>query len=247
MANTNSVVMIDNILGKNGFVEFNCNDIVANGGKFEFKAQSVKLLPANEGILYQSDLVKKAWSKVESVKADIRLIRADKSIPKAKVESKVNALIHDRTGSEMERRTLELMIKGAENYRVAVIHSTVISLTVEQLEDGTFVSHCTFEKSYMDKDGDKATTLFKKPIFMDKATKKNVRITQEEIGLATGLEKKSEQNNAVELINLLNNWHEVKLENSGRFDVSFEAFKQKVEKSIADATRYTELYMAGKL
>ena len=245
MINTVTNVTIDRILGRNGYIEFKASDILENGGKFEFRTQEIKNLPVNEGIKYQAPAVQNAWSKVETVKNEIRVIKGDKSIPKAKIESRINKLIHDKTGSELERRTLELMVKGADNFTVPVINETKITIHTVDNGDGTFTSHASFEKLYTDKDGDVCTVQFKKVLFMDKVGKGKIRITQEEVFNATGTEKKNQLKLASDLIAILNEWNDIRLENSGRFEETFKAFQIVVEKKIAESCRFMELYANG--
>ena len=245
MINTVTNVTIDRILGRNGYIEFKASDILENGGKFEFRTQEIKNLPVNEGIKYQAPAVQNAWSKVETVKNEIRVIKGDKSIPKAKIESRINKLIHDKTGSELERRTLELMVKGADNFTVPVINETKITIHTVDNGDGTFTSHASFEKLYTDKDGDVCTVQFKKVLFMDKVGKGKIRIIQEEVFNATGTEKKNQLKLASDLIAILNEWNDIRLENSGRFEETFKAFQIVVEKKIAESCRFMELYANG--
>ena len=247
MTTTITNVTIDRVLGRNGYIEFKASDILENGGKFEFRTQEIKNLPVNEGVKYQAPAVQSAWSKVDTVKNEIRLIKGDKSIPKAKIESRINKLIHDKTSSEIERRTLEMMIKGADNFTVPVINETKITITTIDNGDGTFTSHASFEKLYTDKDGDICTTQFKKVLFMDKVGKGKIRITQEEVFNATGIEKKAQLKMASDIISILNEWNDIKLENSGRFELAFASFQESVEKKIAESCRFMELYANGQI
>ena len=146
-------------------------------GSVEMCVFKSKKLGFAESMKYYSGLTSKAHADLQTLMPVIKGIKESEN-----TSARKEVLIRETIiNSEHENKNLMLnMYLGQKNWTVDIIEKHSLVFETVKNEEG-FLTTCIYSQIYTDINGDEKSRVYKKPLFIDKQTKQQIRLIESEI------------------------------------------------------------------
>ena len=146
-------------------------------GSVEMCVFKSKKLGFAESMKYYSGLTSKAHADLKTLMPVIKGIKESEN-----TSARKEVLIRETIiNSEHENKNLMLnMYLGQKNWTVDIIEKHSLVFETVKNEEG-FLTTCIYSHSYVDINGDTKSKIYNKPLFIDKQTKQQIRLVEDEM------------------------------------------------------------------